>query len=305
MVKQKNKVKKKVIKNKIPPKKTIKKVKPVNSKKAVHKIKTKPSKKTIKKVKPVNSKKTTHKVKHKTKILKPIKQKKLSKRVSSGVAGFDKLTEGGFERETVNIVNGTFGSGKTIFSMQFLVDGLKKGEKCIFVSLEEKKSEFFENMRDFGWNLEEYEKKERFFYLEYTPDKIKSMIEEGGGEIEGAVLKHQVSRIVIDTITTFTLLYEDEFDKREASRNLFDILKKWHLTSIITLQEDTQIGEEEPSSIEFGADSTIIIYFIRKGQERERYLEISKMRGTNHSTKIHKLELTKSGFKITRKTRSR
>ena len=62
------------------------------------------------------------------------KQKKFFKkeekyhRINSGVPGFDSLIEGGFESESINLVVGGSGSGKTIFALQFLLEGVKKGE---------------------------------------------------------------------------------------------------------------------------------------------------------------------------------
>src|SRR3989344_3454257 len=80
-------------------------------------------------------------------------------------------------------------AGKTIFATQFLVEAMKKGEKCLYVTFEEKKNQFYNNMKMFGWDLAEYEKKDLFTFLEYTPIKVKTMLEEGGGTIESVILK--------------------------------------------------------------------------------------------------------------------
>lgn len=221
-------------------------------------------------------------------------------KISSGIPGFDELTEGGFERQSMNVVAGGVGSGKTIFSMQFLIEGLKREEKCLFVTFEENKKEFYQNMWDFGWDLEKYEKEKNFFFIEYSPEKIRSMIEEGGGEIESIMLKNKISRLVMDTITSFEILFEDELEKRDSIRNLLGIIRKWGATSILTLQEDPKKEEEKEDPLELEADSIIMIYFLRKGEERERTLEILKMRGTNHSKRIHDLEMTKRGIIVRR-----
>jgi len=219
-------------------------------------------------------------------------------RIPSGIKGFDKLIEGGIEKDSINLVVGDSGSGKSIFSMQFLVEGLKRGEKCLFVTFEEKKKEVYEDMARFGWNLEKYEKEGKFFFLEYNPEKVKMMIEEGGGEIESLVLKQKISRLVIDSITSFSLLFEDELEKREAALTLFDLIKRWGITTILTLQENPIERKSGSSPIEFEADSIILLYFIKKGNKRERFIEIYKMRGTDHSTETHKMEITEKGIEI-------
>ena len=116
--------------------------------------------------------------------------KKKEERVNSGIIGMDKLIEGGFEKNSVNLIVGGSGSGKTIFAMQFLMDGIEKGENVLYITFEEKKREFFKDMFNFGWDLEKYEKEKKFFFLEYNPEKVRIMLEEGGGAAESRSEEH-------------------------------------------------------------------------------------------------------------------
>src|SRR3989344_5161546 len=127
---------------------------------------------------------------------RPKAHHKENKRVPTGIPNFDELMEGGFERNSTNMIVGGSGSGKSIFAAQFLVEGMKHGEKCLYVTFEEKKEQFYKNMLEFGWDLEEYEKKKLFTFLEYTPVKVKTMLEEGGGAIETAIIRQGITRIV-------------------------------------------------------------------------------------------------------------
>ncbi len=232
-------------------------------------------------------------------------KEKKENRVKTGIPGFDKLIEGGLENGSLNLAVGDAGSGKTIFGLQYLIEGLKKGEKCLFVSFEEDKEDFYNNMSDFGWDLKKDEKENKFFFLEYNPKKVKTMIGEGGGEIERLVIKHKIDRLVIDSLTSFLLLFDDEVDRREAGLSLFSILNRWELTSLVTMQENPLENDAEFLDLEFEADSLILIYFLRVKGERERFIEILKMRGTKHSKKIHPLKLGKKGFKVSGKARSK
>ncbi len=253
-----------------------------------------------------------HKTKSKTKKLKrkktikkyPSLNSKKIERVHSGIPNFDNLIESGFKKNSTNIVVGNAGSGKTIFATQFLMEGLKKGESCLYVTFEEKKDQFYKDMSRFGWNLEEYEKKGKFNFLEYTPAKVKTMLEEGGGEVENLILTNKVTRMVIDSITSFDLLFKDELERREAALELFNMLKGWECTVIITLEDDPSSKESAAHSIEFETDSIILLYFVRKKNERERFIEILKMRGTKHSKKVYEFLIEKSGLTI-KKTPSR
>ena len=148
--------------------------------------------------------------------------------------------------------------------------------------------------------LEEYEKKGLFIFLEYTPGKVKTMLEEGGGEIENTVVTNKISRIVIDSITSFALLFEDELAKREAALALFNMIREWNCTSVLTLEEDpiTEDKKTSSKSMEFESDSIILIYYIREKGKRKRFIEILKMRGTKHSKEVYQFNIEKKGLSI-------
>lgn len=231
-----------------------------------------------------------------------IKRKKSSKeiqRISTKIPGFDKLIQGGFKNKSINLLVGGSGSGKSIFSTHFIMNSMKDGEPCLYITFEEKKDQFYENMMNFGWDLEEYEKRGLFTFLEYAPEKVKLMLEEGGGTIESIIIKKKITRLIIDSITSFVLLFNNEATKRDATLELFNIISKWNCTTLMTLEGKRLDDQKEmASALEFEADSIITIYFPREEKGRERYIEILKMRGTEHSTSLHKLEITKSGMKV-------
>lgn len=241
-------------------------------------------------------------IKHKDdKIQKHSKPKK-EKKVQTGIPNLDKLIGGGFEKNSANVIVGGSGSGKTIFATQFLIEGMKNGEKCLYVTFEEKKEQFYKHMLGFGWDLEEYERKKLFTFLEYSPAKVKTMLEEGGGTIESAIVRQGITRIVIDSITSFVLLFEKELERREAAVTLFGMIGGWNCTSLLTLEEDP-LSEKELTAkpIEFESDSIILIYYIQYKGERRRYLEIVKMRGVKHSKRVHMFEVGHHGIMVSSK----
>ncbi|MFA5060874.1 MAG: ATPase domain-containing protein [Candidatus Pacearchaeota archaeon] len=228
--------------------------------------------------------------------IKKIKSSK-EKRVSSGIPSLDKMIKGGFSQNSINLIVGGAGSGKSIFGTQFLIQGIKKKEPCLYISFEEEKESFYRNMSGLGWDLDELEKKEDFFFLEYTPEKVKTMLEEGGGIIESLVLRKKIKRIVIDSMNSFELLFDDELKKRESALSLFNILRRWDCTTILLYERELHEGEQESSFkvLDFESDSIIFLYSIKKGDERKRYLEVVKMRGTSHSRKTKPYEISDNG----------
>lgn len=226
------------------------------------------------------------------------KSNKKRMRISSGIPGFDKLVQGGFKENSINLVVGGPGSGKTIFAVMFLLEGLKKGEPGIYVTFEEKKEKLYEDMKSFGWDLEKYEKTNKFAYLEYTPEQVKKVLIEGGGTIDSIVTKMKVKRMVIDSVTSFALLYKEELAKKEAALALFEMIDKWGCTAILTSQDTSLQGLEISTALEFEVDSITILYHKKNKGVRVRGLEILKMRGTKIPNLTYDLRIDKNGLAI-------
>jgi len=226
------------------------------------------------------------------------------KKTPTGMPVFDKMCDGGLNSESVNLVVGGAGSGKTIFSVQFLYEGLRRGETCMYITFEEKRDELFENMLEIGFDLEKYEKAGNFIFIEYSPEKVRAMLEEGGGTLESLVYKKKINRLVIDSITSFTLLFESELAKREAALSLFDIIKRWKCSVLLTMEKELSADElfyGSESAMEFEVDSVILMFFLRiKDGLRQRLIEILKMRGTKHSKYAYPFEITDKGITISK-----
>lgn len=220
-------------------------------------------------------------------------------RVPTHIAGFDSLIEGGFKRGSVNLVAGGAGSGKTIFAIQFLVNGIKNhNEPGIYITFEEKRKKLYEDMMEFGWDLEKYEKEGKFVFLEYTPEQVKKVLVEGGGIIDSLVHKLKAKRIAIDSITSFILLYKDELAKKESSLALFELINKWECTAVLTSQGTVSGTDIITESLEFEVDGIILMYYLRNNGERRRALEILKMRGTKHPGKTLGFTIAKDGITV-------
>ena len=220
----------------------------------------------------------------------------MEKRVKTGIPGFDQLIEGGFEDGSISIIAGESGTGKTIFSIQFLYEGAKNEEPGMYVSFEERKKSIFKHMKKFGIDLEKLEKDKKIFLYEYSPKEIEKFIKEGGS-IEKIIREYKIKRLVIDSITSYVALYPTEAERRKALVDLIDLLRRWGVTSILVSEAETTNAEVRARfGIEYLADSLISIYSVRKGDTREMALEIIKMRGTDHSRKMVPMKITKKGI---------
>lgn len=220
-------------------------------------------------------------------------------RVATGIKGLDKLMGGGFRRDSTNLILGGTGTGKTIFAVQFIVNGIEKyNEPGVYVSYEEEKDEIFETMLQFGWDLAKYEKQGRFIYIQVTPEQLERVVLTGRGSIIEAIEKINAKRLVIDSITAFVLLSKDELTKMEQTLRLFRMIAEWGCTALVISEREAI--EEHPSSdaIEYEVDGIILLYHKIKGGVRTRSLEVLKLRDMKHEERIFPIEITKEGIVV-------
>ncbi len=234
------------------------------------------------------------------KLDEPKQKKSTIKRTSSGIEGLDELIEGGFERGSTILAVGTAGTGKTTFGLQFLYYGAKDfKEPGIYISFEESRDSIFRHASEFDWDLEGLEKKGLLKVLQYKPHQVEKLMKEGGGPIRDAIKAMGAKRLVIDSVTAYTLLFKDEYQKRESVLDLFSYLEKWGCTSVILSELSPKIAEVKEGSIGFLTDAIIALYYGKQENgERIHTLEILKMRGTHHSDRLLVIQFEENGIKI-------
>ena len=103
-----------------------------------------------------------------------------SNRVSSGISGFDDLLYGGFPKGRSYLIAGEPGTGKTLFTLQFLLDGVKNGENGIYISVDEKPHHVIADARAMGWNLDPYLSSGQLQILDVTKYFSQAKLDENG-----------------------------------------------------------------------------------------------------------------------------
>ena len=220
-------------------------------------------------------------------------------RIPSGIPGFDKIIDGGIQKNSVVMVRGGTGTGKTILGLQYLYHGAKeKNEPGIFISFAESKEAVYEHGSVFGWDFNELEKKNKFVFIKYAPHEVVKIMEEGGGTIRDTIEAIGAKRMVIDSLTAYALLFESEYRSDESILNLFEMLRKWNCTTMVTSETSVYLSQVDSERLGFLTDSIINFYTLRKDISRVRALEVVKMRDTNHSTKICLFEINDNGVVV-------
>jgi KaiC/GvpD/RAD55 family RecA-like ATPase len=220
-------------------------------------------------------------------------------RVATGLSGLDPLIEGGFLRKSMILVSGGPGSGKSILSMNFLVNGIDEfQENGIYITFEQDVEKVLRDYERFNWDLKKKVDEGKLIILPYSPDQVDRFLEVGGGMVRDTIEKIGAKRVVFDSITAFLLLYSDEMSRRKNIFRLYDSMSRWGCTTLMISEFDSEHLLRKSTVLEFQADGVLLLYNQRKGDVRERSMEIFKMRATQHSQKIFPMKIDDSGITI-------
>ena len=231
------------------------------------------------------------------------KSEKAAARVSTGISGLDKIMSGGYPSGSIITLNGEAGSGKSTFGMQFLIDGINNGENVLYVSLEEHKIASLRHMKSFGWDLQELESQGRFMFLEFPVDEIETLVLKDD-VIRKMILQSGITRVLIDPITVFALMYNTGLERRRALIKLIERVRGWNTTTMF-IEEDSGYWESDRvprsvSGVESLTEGYIYLWYRlnEAAHARERYIEIIKMRGVEYGNKLYPFSITNNGVEL-------
>lgn len=198
---------------------------------------------------------------------------RIIKRVKTGIHGFDELVEGGIPEGFIVVVTGPPGTGKSTFSMQFLQEGMKNHEKCIYFSFEERVEQLIKQSIRFGWDLGEYIDKG---YLEILGFAMGS-----AEEISEIITIFKPNRIVFDSINNIFNIRD--FRQSLQWRNILKELKEKKITSLAITEKRHGLETREFDEFDFMADG--ILFF-----DKKRIHEIDKFK--TYIVEIQKMRIT-------------
>lgn len=222
-------------------------------------------------------------------------------RVQTGISGLDEMLGGGFPAGSIVAVLGSFGTGKTTMSLQYILRGSELGEKSIFISLEENEGSIVRNAGSYGWNLRAHMDTGRLALLRLEPTNAKTSIERIRSELPQFIRQFGASRVAIDSVSLLSMLYETDSEKRSGLFTLCRLIRESGAGALLT----SEISEIHPSSsrdgmVEYTSDGVILLQSVDSSDSSEQQLTIRivKMRGVAHSRRIRPYSITKSGIVV-------
>jgi KaiC/GvpD/RAD55 family RecA-like ATPase len=235
-------------------------------------------------------------------------------RVKTGVKGLDELLSGGLPKESITLVSGPPGSGKSIFCYQFIATGIQEGKKCLYLTLDKKVEGLLTQAEQLGINFQPAIEsgQTKFLFLNINKKLIyETMVNE--------ILSGNYDRIVLDSITPLSEMpiyinnpdfksETDNIDHEEVSTGNFPV-RRLHLHYIMNALETSKCtavvtSELQSGSLNYSRDGLsefladgVIVFSLDPTMDR-RKLAVMKMRSTKHTLKPQNIEIGKGGIQI-------
>ena len=235
--------------------------------------------------------------------MKALKKQSLAKTLT-GIHGLDEITEGGLPKGRPTLICGDAGSGKTIFSVEFIVKGaIEYNEPGVIIAFEEKSEELAANVASLGFDLNKLiaAKKIKIDHIQIDRSEIE---ETGEYDLDGlfirlgyAIDSIGAKRVVLDTIENLFSGLSNHAILRAELRRLFTWLKDKGVTAVITGERGegklTRQGLEE-----YVSDCVILLDHRIQNQISTRRLRVIKYRGSVHGTNEYPFLIDEDGISV-------
>ncbi len=226
-----------------------------------------------------------------------LKQASSSDRVSTGNADLDEMVGGGLFRDSLVLVSGPTGSGKTLIAGTFAAEACAKGERVLMLAYEESQAQLSRNAQ--SWGLD-FEKWENWGILRIACQYPHAMgLEDHLLAIQREIDAFAPSRLVMDSLSAMEHIGLSRYF-REFIIALTAFSRERGLCSLYTsttqrLSGGDSVTEAHISTI---SDAIILLRYVEIGPDLHRGVSVIKMRGSRHSKSVHEYTIDSRGMRI-------
>jgi len=226
-----------------------------------------------------------------------LEQQSSTKRVTSGNAELDRMTSGGLFRDSVTLVSGATGTGKTLLVTNFLAGGVAAGERALLVGYEESRGQLFRNARGWGVDFEAMEAEGKLKVISLYPEA--QSLPDHLLTIRELVEEFKPDRLAIDSLSALERI-APETGFREFLISLTSFIKQHEIAGLCTATNKSLIGGQSASEqhISTLTDSIILLRYIQEGDMMNRGLMVLKMRGSEHDKQIRRFTIDGEGMHL-------
>lgn len=220
--------------------------------------------------------------------------------LETGVDGLDGVLHGGVARNATVLVGGNPGTGKSILSMQYLYEGVRQyDERGIYLSFEETANDIalaaesigFDDWRDFvdRGDIVVYDKRDLLDADDFstTFDMVLEYV-----AVEG------YGRLVMDSLTMFSMFFTTERERRTYLLRFIDILKESGLTSLLVAEQGAIFPKTEIDLANFLTDGNIYLAQVPTDAGVNRYIWVAKMRKQDFDNEVFPIDIAQGGITV-------
>lgn len=223
--------------------------------------------------------------------------------VPTGVPGLDIILRGGLIPGRIYLVEGRPGTGKTTMSIQYLLEGLRRGERVLYVSLLQTRDELDVMLRSHGWTFDGLDMLELPARAKETLTSSQTLfrtadieLTEAIESIQAAIARHKPQRLVLDSISELSLLVESPYQLHQQLVRLKHGLDQSECTAIFTASEGRP---QDMAAVETMAHGAIHLDMQTPYYGRPiRRLEVLKMRGLAFLGGKHDFQIYPGGLEV-------
>jgi circadian clock protein KaiC len=219
-------------------------------------------------------------------------------RYSSGVEGLDEMTHGGWLRNSIIIVRGPTGSGKTMLAGLFARAGAARGERVVYYGFEETRPILLRNFREIGMSMETFIDSGNLKVICRYPEATS--LEDLLVDLRLGLEELKPSLVVLDSISSIEHA-SSEKGFRQFMIGVASILRE-HGRSALINQTTTAASEETAPYLSTIADVILNLDYSLDSYELDRMMRLIKMRGSEHETHPYRLDIQPGGLRVQKLT---
>ena len=232
-----------------------------------------------------------------------LSMKSSSVRTTSGNVELDEMCGGGLFQDSVTLVSGATGTGKTLTVTQFLQGGVTSGERCLLLAFEESRDQLFRNATGWGFDFGKMEKEGLLRVICDYPDV--SGLEDWLVTIQAAIMDFKPRRVALDSLSALEHVGTTKAF-REFVIGLTSFIKHQEITGLFTSTTASLMGGDSITETHISTltDSIILLRYVEMFGDMKRGLTVLKMRGSWHDKAIREFKIGKGGMRMGRPFRN-